>query len=214
MKILQPRLSNDLASVDDLTTLFTREDDIVEIQSEGQSVAGVQTKNASMRDSLMAKTDFSLAELEKFDVANCVIKGSNLSGCGFSDSSWRTVWVDNSRCSGMQIQDSTLKNIRFSNSKLEIVNFRFAKMENIVFEDCVLDDVDFYGATLKNVEFVNCTISKITFASAKLQNVDLSKSTIDSVQGIASIKGATISYDQLLQLAPYFATEAGVKVID
>lgn len=82
----------------------------------------------------------------------------------------------------------------------------------MIFEDCMLDDVDFYGATLKNVEFIGCTIHKITFDAAKMRNVDLSKSTIGKMQGIASLKGATISYDQLIQLAPYFAAEAGIKV--
>lgn len=214
MKISHPQLPSDLTPVDDLAVLFAREEDVTEIQSEGQSIAGLRTKSASLRDSMLTKTDFSQAQMEKFDVANCVIKGSNLSGSGFPDSSWRTVLVDNSRCSGMQIQDSTLRAVRFSNSKLDIVNFRFAKLENVVFEDCMLDDADFYGATLKNVEFTGCTIAKITFATAKLQNVNLSKSTIDSVQGIASIKGATISYEQLMQLAPYFAAEAGIKIAD
>ena len=82
----------------------------------------------------------------------------------------------------------------------------------MVFEDCVLDDVDFYGATLKNVEFINCTISKITFATAKMNNVNLSQSEIESIDGVASLKGATINHDQLMRLAPYFAAEAGIKV--
>ena len=212
--MLQPQLPNDLVHVTDLAALFEEEDDIAEIQSDGQSIVSMQTKSVSLKDSLLVKTDFSRSQMEKFDIANCIIKGGNLSASGFPDSSWRTVRIENSRCSGMQVQNSTLKNVRFSNSKLDIVNFRFAKLENVVFEDCVLDDADFYGATLRNVEFIGCTITKITFASAKLHNVDLSKSTIDSVQGVASIKGATISYEQLMQLAPYFAAEAGIKVVD
>ena len=52
----------------------------------------------------------------------------------------------------------------------------------------------------------------MAFVTAKMKKVDLSKSRIESVQGISSLKGASISYDQLMHLAPYFAAEAGIKI--
>jgi uncharacterized protein YjbI with pentapeptide repeats len=110
------------------------------------------------------------------------------------------------------VQNSSFKNVQFTGCKLDIVNFRFTTMENIIFEECMLDDADFYGATLKAVTFRNCTISKITFAAAEMRAVDLSESTIQSIQGIDSLKGTTLSYDQLVQLAPYFAAELGITI--
>ncbi|MGH7218128.1 MAG: pentapeptide repeat-containing protein [Candidatus Microsaccharimonas sp.] len=191
---------------------FNNEEDITEKMIEDQIGTGVQTRGLSISECLIVKSDLSAMNMERFDIVNTEIKNTNLSGSQFPSSSWRTVQIEGCRCSGLQIQDSDLKNIRFAHSKLDIVNFRLSKVENVIFEDCVIGDVDFYNATLKNVEFINCTISKVTFTSAKMKNVDLSKSTIEAINGIASLKGATISYDQLMQLAPYFAAEAGIKI--
>ena len=92
------------------------------------------------------------------------------------------------------------------------MNFRFSHLENVYFEDCAIDEVDFYEARLKNVEFVNCTINKVTFAKAKMVNVDISQSVVDGINGIGSLRGVTMGYDQLVQLAPAFASEAGIKI--
>ncbi|MNL67363.1 hypothetical protein D3C87_1919370 [compost metagenome] len=81
-----------------------------------------------------------------------------------------------------------------------------------MFDGCVLNDVDFYEAQLKNVEFINCTISRITFANARMMHVDISGSDVEGVNGISSLRGVTISYEQLMQLAPSFAAEAGIKI--
>jgi hypothetical protein len=45
-----------------------------------------------------------------------------------------------------------------------------------------------------------------------MTNVDVSQSTIESINGIGSLRGVTMSHDQLMQLAPYFAVEAGIKI--
>lgn len=212
MDILTPRLPKDLTTITDLISYFDEDDDITESHIENQVATGADLSGINISHCLINKSDFSLVAMDKFDISNTEIKNTNLMNGTFRGSSWRTVKIDASRCSGLGLQDSSIKNLKFSNSKLDIANFRFAKIENMIFEDCVLDDTDFYGAQLKNVDFINCTISKISFASAKMKNVNLSKSTIESLDGVASIKGATINYDQLMQLAPYFAAEAGINV--
>lgn len=212
MNILAPTIPNDIQNIDNIVREFDEEEDVSSVVIDGQIATALETKSCSIRDSLITKTDFSYADMEKFDIANCIIKNTNLSASKFHDSGWRTVHIDGCRCSGLQLQNSSIKNVRITNSKLDLVNFRLATLESVIFEDCVLDDTDFYGANLKNVAFINCTIAKISFAGAKLRSVDLSQSSIESIQGLESIKGATISHDQLIQLAPYFAAEIGIKI--
>lgn len=212
MKLISPQIPPNLAATEDLLQLLDAEEDIDGALIEDQFATGAVTKGISISETSINKSDLSVMNMENFDAVNCEIKNTNLSGSKFPSSNWRAVTIDGSRCSGLELQDSVLKNIKFSNSKLDIVNFRQSKIEGMVFENCVLDDVDFYGASLKNVEFIGCTISKITFQSAKMINVDLSESTIEAIQGISSLKGATINYDQLTGLAPYFAAEAGIKI--
>lgn len=55
-------------------------------------------------------------------------------------------------------------------------------------------------------------IENISFAGARLKNVDLSEAHILSVKNVIGLKGATISYEQLTFLAPYFTQELGILI--
>lgn len=212
MKLLLPTTPKNLTPLLDVARYLLSDARIVEAHIENQSLANQAHKQLSISDSAIIKSDLSQMTLESFDTFNSVFKACDFTASTFSNSSWHVIECNNIRCSGTQITNSTLKNTSFKNVKLELVNFRFSRFDCVLFEDCVLDDVDFYNATLKNVEFINCAINNITFSGAKMKNVDISRSTIDTIKGIGSLKGVTISYDQLLQLAPYFAAEAGIKV--
>lgn len=212
MKLLSPTLPAQREVIDDARTLFAADDAIREISLEYQALTGFASKSVTLTDSLVSKSDLSSMSCERFDVLNGEFKNVNFAASKLPNSSWHVVVISGARCSGLQVSNSAFKNVLFKDSKLDMVNFRFSKLENVRFEDCMMDDVDFYNAQLKNVEFVNCQINNITFASARMKSVDLSASHIELIKGANSLKGATISYDQLMQLAPYFAAEAGIKV--
>jgi len=212
MKLTMPSLPPSLDIPDDIHELFKTEDDITGVRIEGVTLTSNDLKNINIAESFFNKVDFEHSDIQRFDVLDSIFRGCNFTATKFPESSWRRVSIDAGRCIGMQLANSTLRDIDFKNSKLDMVNFRFSHLENVGFDGCTLNDVDFYDARLKNVEFVNCTINGITFASARMNNVDISKSTVEGIKGINSLRGVTISYDQLMQLAPSFAAEAGIKV--
>lgn len=212
MKFTKPTLPQKLNSSESPYELFEKEDSITGFKVENITLTSEHLEGTRIAESLFNKVDFVSLTVDKFDVTDCEFRGCNFTASNFPESSWHRVSIVAARCSGMQITDAVLKNITYKNSKIEIVNFRFSRLENVVFEECVINDVDFYEAQLKNVEFVNCTISKITFSGARMMNIDISKSFVEAINGIQSLRGVTISYDQLMQLAPSFAAEAGIKV--
>jgi uncharacterized protein YjbI with pentapeptide repeats len=166
----------------------------------------------AIEESLVVKTDFSQTHIEKFETKDCVFKDCDLTATSLASSSWHVVEVSGARCSGIQLQTSVLKNVLFKGCKIELANFRFAKLENVIFEDCLINDIDFYNATLKNVVFSGSSIENITFASARLKSVDLCDAHLVSVKNVSGLKGATISYEQLTFLSPYFAQEFGIII--
>lgn len=212
MKLYKPMLPVAMTQPENLADFFRIEDSVTEAHIKDAVLSSSDLEAKDIERSLFESSDFSGVELPRLDIADTILKDCNLTVTKFPESSWLRVAVNRSRCSGLDITHSTLKHIDFTNSKLEFVNFRFSKLENVAFENCVLNDVDFFDAQLKDVEFINCTIQSITFAQARMKNVDISESTIELVKGISSLKGVTISHNQLLQLAPYFAAEAGIKV--
>ena len=212
MSIIRPTLPPALRESDDIGLLFDSEDSISGYLISDGLPMNIDHKRVSISDSRIVKTDLSQVTLSRFDVLNTEFIGCSFTASKFPHSSWHTTLIEGARCSGMQVTESVLKNITYRNCKLELANFRFTRLENIIFEDCVLDDVDFYSAQLKNVEFIRCTLNKVTFANARMLKVDISQSTIDGVNGISSLRGVTASYDQIMQLTPMFAAEAGIKI--
>lgn len=212
MKIMQPSFPTTPTRPSDVIELFDSGDTIVGAHIEDTWFASDDLEKKSISESLFTKVVFSQLHVPRFDVGDCEFRNCTFTAAQFPESTWNRILVDGTRCSGLQITDGRVRNATFKNSKLEIANFRFTRLENVVFEDCALDDIDFYEAHLKNVEFINCTINKFTFARAKMTNVDISQSTIEGIKGIGSLRGVTMSHAQLMQLAPYFAAEAGIKV--
>lgn len=212
MKIIRPSLPHLLTTPDDVMELFNTEDLISGFHIEDTWLTSDELEKKSFSELRLTKVDFSQVTVAKFDVTDCDLRACNFTASKFPESSWHRVSIEGARCSGLQITNGILKNVDFKNCKLEMVNFRFSRLESVAFEDCVINDVDFYDAQLKNVEFVNCTINNVTFASARMVSVDISKSAVDGINGINSLRGVTMSYDQLMQLAPAFAAEAGIKI--
>jgi uncharacterized protein YjbI with pentapeptide repeats len=213
MKLTNPQLPQMLTVPDDIIELFRDEDTISGVHLENTWLTTADLHKKSFSEARMTRVDFSQVHVARFDVLDCVFDSCNFTTSKFPESSWHRVLVNGARCSGLQMTNGIIRNVRFKNCKLEMVNFRLSRLENVIFEDCVIDDVDFYDAKLKNIEFINCSINEITFASARMVHVDISKSTVEGIRGINSLKGVSISYDQLMQLAPAFATEAGLKVV-
>ncbi len=212
MKRIKPSIPTSLTKPDDFSVLMNTEDTISGAQIDNEVLSASDLEGKSFSESVIKSTDFSGVDAPRFDIGDCLLKDCTFTVAKFPESSWHRVVIDGGRCSGLQLNNSTLKNVDFTHSKLEFVNFRFAKLENVAFENCVLNDVDFIEAQLKDVEFISCTINSITFSRARMKNVDVSESTIEGIKGVDSLKGVTISHEQLMQLSPYFAVEAGIKV--
>lgn len=61
--------------------------------------------------------------------------------------------------------------------------------------------------------FDDCTLARVDFSDARMKDVDLrGAAAVDIARGIERLSGAVISASQLLDLAPAFAAQIGVRV--
>jgi uncharacterized protein YjbI with pentapeptide repeats len=83
----------------------------------------------------------------------------------------------------------------------------------VTFEGCVLNEPDFGGAVLERVAFRDCVLRRAELNQVRLKDVDLRGATeLDIVTGVDRLAGAVISPTQLMDLAPAFAAQIGVRV--
>lgn len=143
------------------------------------------------------------------------LHGSTFVGTELAESVWLNSELVNTALAGVECYEGLFNRVAFFDCKLEAVNLRAARLRDVMFVDCVLRDVDFNGAELTRVSFPGSTLADIRFDKARMAKVDL-RSTRELVirNGYDSLRGATITYAQSLELAPHFARFLGVTIAD
>nr|WP_078845068.1 pentapeptide repeat-containing protein [Streptomyces sp. SCSIO ZS0520] len=182
------------------------------------------------RDLDLAEQDGGGARFLDCALTGCAVDGTRLRGARFLDSrlteirgvgtdlaeaSLRDVELVEPRLGGVQLHASSLERVRVRGGKIDYLNLRAAKLRDVVFEGCVLVEPDFQGAALERVQFLDCVLREADFSGAKLREVDLRAATeLGIARGVDSLSGAVISSGQLLDLAPVFAAQLGVRVAE
>lgn len=128
------------------------------------------------------------------------------------DSGWRSVEVRSSRIGSVELHGAELRNVSVGHCKLGYVNLRGARLTDVSFGDCLIDELDLGGARLERVAFPGTRIGRLLAPGARLTDVDLRGSRVDDLDGVEGLRGATVSLDQLLDLAPMLAARLGILV--
>ncbi|WP_327355230.1 pentapeptide repeat-containing protein [Streptomyces sp. NBC_01304] len=159
----------------------------------------------------------------------CALDGTGLAGARFIDSvltgprgvgtdlsgaSLRDVELVDARMGGVQLHGAVLERVLIRGGKIDYLNLREARLRDVVFEGCVLLEPDFGGAALERVEFVDCVLRGADFTGVRMKDVDLRQAAeLGIARGVERLTGAVISPAQLLDLAPVFAAQIGVRVL-
>lgn len=158
--------------------------------------------------------EWSSCRLKKASLGDVVLRDCLWLGTNFDGSGWLRVEVAGGIHSGMVLTDCSLEDVVFEKAKLNLVNFRASKLKRVIFRSCDLTGADFQGAILDNVQFQDCDLREAEFSNCKLKRVDLRTSDISAINGVGSLRGATITTAQLVSIAGALARESGLVIED
>ncbi|TSB36979.1 pentapeptide repeat-containing protein [Streptomyces sp. NBC_01525] len=182
--------------------------EFTDVDAAGQSARGARFMDCALRRCALDET-----ELNRARFIDTVLTGIRGVGTDLSQASLRDVEVTDARLGGTQLHGAVLERVVVRGGKIDFPNLRTAKLRDVVFEGCVLVEPDFSGAELERVTFEDCTVARADFTGARMKDVDLrGAAALDVTRGIDSLAGAVISPAQLLDLAPSFAAQLGVRV--
>jgi uncharacterized protein YjbI with pentapeptide repeats len=134
-------------------------------------------------------------------ITDCVVDSSELPGVILDDCDLVRVEFRDCRMSGFQAQGSRFRDVAFFRCKLDGANFRMSTWERVEFYDCDLVESDFYGAKLPGTLFQACDLSDTEWSKSSLVGSRLLGSTVERIQGATSLRGVTISGDQVVPVA-------------
>ena len=118
------------------------------------------------------------------------------------------------RLTGADLAEARISDVTFDDCRLDLVNLRFATLERVVFRECRMSECDLYEASLKDVLFEGCELRDATFSSTTLQRVELRRCDLAGMQGVESLRGARMPWNDVLENAPLFAAAVGIEIID
>ncbi|ANZ16926.1 pentapeptide repeat-containing protein [Streptomyces noursei] len=182
--------------------------EFTEVDFAGQSARGARFMDCALRRCALDE-----AVLSRGRLIDCVLSGVRGVGTDLSQASLRDVEVVDARLGGIQLHGAVLERVVVRGGKIDFANLRKARLRDVAFEGCVLVEADFGGAQLERVSFEDCTLTRVDFSAVRMTDVDLRGAVgLDVARGIDSLGGAVISTAQLMDLAPAFAAQVGVRV--
>ncbi|MEU5419486.1 pentapeptide repeat-containing protein [Streptomyces sp. NPDC001407] len=176
-------------------------------------LAGQRARGSSFMDCRMRRCVLDEARLSRARFTDCVLDGIRGVGTDLAEATLRDVEVCDARLGGTQLHGAVLERVLVRGGKIDYLNLRAATLKDVTFEGCVLSEADFGGAVLERVVFRDCALRRVDFSVARMKDVDLrAAGELDIARGVDRLSGAVISPSQLIDLAPAFAAQIGVRV--
>ena len=173
---------------------------------------GVDLEDAVFTDCIFRSVALQGAPMARVTFGDCRIEEVNAPVLEAPDSGWWNTAVVGGRIGSAELYGATFRSVLFERAKLGYLNLRRAKIKDVLFRDVHIEELDAGSANLERVTFIDCTIDTLVLNGAKLKDVDLRGARLRTLSGISSLKGATVSYEQLMDLAPIRAGELGLKI--
>ncbi len=185
------------------------------IELENRKVHGIDlgpTKRLEVESCTIINVQLAGTRFDKLQLGDTALRHIEAAGMHAPEATWLRVTLSDSRLTGADFGEALLEDCVFENVKLDESGFRFATLKRVRFSNCVLRNADFSGAKFAHVSFESCEFEGVNFDNATCTTVDLRDENLSEIKGVFGLKGATVSSEQLVQLAPLLAAEAGLDV--
>jgi uncharacterized protein YjbI with pentapeptide repeats len=179
----------------------------------GLDLSGSSAAGATFLDCGVYGCCLEAAGLGRTRLMDSVLEGVSGVGLDLAGALLRDVELLDVRLGGVQAHGASWSRVLVRGGKIEYLNLRQATLRDVTFENCVLVEPDFLGASLERVAFAGCALRGAEFGRATLRDVDLRQTAeLDIASGVGRLGGAVVTAGQLMDLAPAFAAEIGVRV--
>jgi uncharacterized protein YjbI with pentapeptide repeats len=207
-----PELPSELATLD--SAALEAEASFLEVELSGDSWSDLEAKDVSFKASRLANVDLSGAVLERLWLSHCELSGCNLANLQATAARLQKTRISDSRLTGIAFAEATLSDVMFSGCRVDLAAFGFAQLQRVTFADCVLAQSDFLETRLQHVRFYDCDLTGADFRGARLQACELRRCNLSAVEHVSGLRGASLEWPYIVELAGVWAAELGIGVLD
>ncbi len=146
------------------------------------------------------------------DLSECRLDRLDIVELAAAEGSWCDTEIAQSRIGSAEVYDATWERVHFVRCKIGFLNLRASKLTDVLFTDCIIEELDLLGATAKRIAFPGTRIGRLDLRRSTLRDADLREARLDEIASAEGLRGATVTYEQLLEFAPALATHLGIHV--
>lgn len=177
-----------------------------------RDVAGQSAVSASFMGCRIERSRLDDLDLRRARITDSLLADIDATSLNAGDGTWRETLVTGGRIGALTASSASWSGVRLRGIKLDFLDLNGAKVSNTVIEDCVIGELELAEADLRQVRFPGSSIGILGSAGARLTDVDLSGARLRTIGSIAGLRGATLSADQLIDLAPLLAAHVGIRI--
>jgi uncharacterized protein YjbI with pentapeptide repeats len=152
--------------------------------------------------------------LRRWRLVDCLVVDSDLSGVVLDGCSLTRVEVRDCRLSGLQGAGGRYTDVGFVGCRMDGANLRMTRWERGVFDRCDLADADLGNSRLPGARLLGCDLTGVDLSRCDLTGASLQGSTLDRLRGAESLRGVTLSSDQIVPAGLALFGALGITVDD
>ena len=209
---VDPELFAALPHAESLDVLVDH-DELERVHLRGER-AGVSATRLSLDTVRSDALHISGARLLHLNAYRTWWEDCDLSNADLGHATIRQAVLRRCRLTGLGAAEATLRDVLLDGCKLDFASFHLATLERVTFRACVLTDAELGESIQRTVRYDGCDLRAADFSKARLTAVDLRGSDLERLRGLGNLRGARISSEQLVGLAPALAVQLGIRVED
>ena len=195
---------------DELTAGEMVEDlELVEADLSGGDLSALTLLSCWFSEVFANDTDLAAARL-----VDCRLERLSATYLHSPRSTWRTVELVDSRIGAWELYDADVESLLMENCRLGFTNLAGTALRDVLIRATRIDELDLSGIDAQRVRFEDCQVGTLRLHGGSLSDVDLRGLEMRVVSGVGSLAGATISGEQLTELARLLAEHLGLRVED
>lgn len=155
---------------------------------------------------------FGDVKLRRARFNTCRLVDLEVSTLDVAESEWSDVAVTGGRFGALLAPGAQLTRVAFDNVRANYLNLRGTEVIDLALRNCHLEELDLGGAQIRRADLSGSEVERLILTDARLSDVDLRQADMAVLEGVAYLRGATISELQLSRLAPALAAHLGIAV--
>jgi hypothetical protein len=147
-------------------------------------------------------------------LADAVLEGADLAGSRAVRGELLRCIFRGCRLTGLDWAEGDVHDVVFEDCRLDLAGLRHASLQRVRFTGCDLRELDLARARAEDVLIEHCDLRQADLSGLRAQRLELRGCRVDGLRGVEGLRGALMTWPDVLELAGPLAAGVGIVLLD